>query len=154
MQNIVAHELKPIDEQILDRLTEGRGEGRPWGRNTPSNLAGELDVSRQWVTQRLQMMESADIVENIGGGVYAVVDDPRNDVDHAEESEELAECRAKLEQCRDRLETLEAEHDADSGDSVDVTRLRSLVEELEASLERGEKQAAQNALRRLRNTLE
>jgi len=77
MSEPVALELKEIDERILDHLSEGRNEGRPWGRNTPSNLADDLDVSRQWVTTRLQMMESADYVRNIGGGVYEFVDDPR-----------------------------------------------------------------------------
>jgi DNA-binding Lrp family transcriptional regulator len=81
MTNSVALELKPIDERILDELLEGRDEGDPWGRNTPSNLADELDVSRQWVTQRLQMMESADYVRNIGGGVYEFVTDPREEDD-------------------------------------------------------------------------
>lgn len=79
MLDAVAHELKEIDSEIIGLLLEGRDEGRPWGRNTPSNLADELDVSRQWVTTRLQMMESADYVRNIGGGVYEFVQDPRED---------------------------------------------------------------------------
>lgn len=78
MQDSVAHELKEIDEKILDHLKEGREEGRPWGRNTPTNIADDVDSSRQWVTTRLQMMESADLVENIGGGVYEFVQDPRD----------------------------------------------------------------------------
>lgn len=58
----MAHDLKPIDGEILVMLTEGR--------NVPSNLADRLDVSRQWTTQRLQQLESADYVRNVGRGVY------------------------------------------------------------------------------------
>lgn len=78
MNTTVAHDLKEIDEEILDCLLEGRDSGQPWGRNTPTNLADEVDSSRQWVSQRLKMMESADYVRNIGGGVYEFVEDPRD----------------------------------------------------------------------------
>lgn len=71
MPESVAHELKPVDEQILDVLHEGR--------NVPSNIADEIDVSRQWATQRLQQMESADYVRNVGRGVYELVEDPRGE---------------------------------------------------------------------------
>lgn len=79
MLKLVAHELKEIDEKILDHLKQGQDEGRPWGRNTPSNIAEDIDSSRQWVTTRLQMMESADYFMNIGGGVYEFISDPRED---------------------------------------------------------------------------
>lgn len=79
MAESVALDLKEIDEKILDALKRGREEGRPWGRNTPSNLADEFDVSRQWISQRLLMLESADHVRNIGGGVYEFVSDPRDE---------------------------------------------------------------------------
>lgn len=75
----VAFELKDVDKDIMDLLLEGRDEGLPWGRNTPSNLASDLEISRQWATTRLQMLESAGIVENIGGGVYEFREDPRGD---------------------------------------------------------------------------
>ena len=60
---------KEIDNKILDELHGGR--------NVPSNLADELDVSRQYISQRLKLLEAADHVENIGRGVYELVDDPR-----------------------------------------------------------------------------
>lgn len=62
-------DLKDIDGEILDELTGGR--------NVPSNLADELDVTRQYIQQRLQLLEAADHVENVGRGVYELVDDPR-----------------------------------------------------------------------------
>lgn len=73
--------LKPegVDGEILDALLEGRYEDQPWGRNTPSNLAEELGYSRQHMSNRLQMLEVANAVENIGGGVYEFIRDPRED---------------------------------------------------------------------------
>jgi len=60
---------KEIDDQILDLLRDGR--------NVPSNLADDLGVSRQYVQQRLQLLEAADYVRNIGRGVYELINDPR-----------------------------------------------------------------------------
>jgi len=62
---------KEIDDRILGLLAEGR--------NVPSNLADELDVSRQYVQQRLKLLEAADYVENIGRGVYELIEDPRSE---------------------------------------------------------------------------
>lgn len=62
---------KEIDDEILEKLSEGR--------NIPSNIADDLDVSRQYVQQRLKLLEAADYVENIGRGVYELIEDPRND---------------------------------------------------------------------------
>lgn len=73
----VALKLDGIDGEILDELLAGRDDGRPWGRNTPSNIASELEISRQWANQRLQTLEAAGAVENIGGGVYEFQHDPR-----------------------------------------------------------------------------
>ncbi|WP_197052460.1 hypothetical protein [Halobellus rufus] len=91
----VAHELNDADERILDLLASGR--------NLPQNLARELDYSRQYVQNRLQMLKAADYVENVGGGLYELVDDPRDDdeaapdagdVDLEELREVVAEARA------------------------------------------------------------
>jgi predicted transcriptional regulator len=58
----VTDELNPADEQILSALAEGT-------RN-PSWLADELGYSRQYVHQRLQGLVDADLVENLGHGLY------------------------------------------------------------------------------------
>lgn len=65
--------LEPIDKQILDVLHEGR--------NSPSNIADVTDASRQWVHQRLSVLEAAGYVENIGRGVYELRTDPRPPAD-------------------------------------------------------------------------
>ena len=77
----VAHELNDADEQILDQLASGR--------NLPQNLANELGYSRQYIQNRLQMLKAADYVENIGGGLYELVDDPRDDSDQETDVDEL-----------------------------------------------------------------
>lgn len=56
------HDLNRADEQILDALEAG-------ARN-PSWLADELDYTRQYVHQRLQLLVAADMVRNLGHGLY------------------------------------------------------------------------------------
>ena len=84
MPEIVSLKLDGVDGRLLDELQDGRDEDRPWGRNTPSNLADTIGFSRQHITNRLQMLEAAGHVKNIGGGVYEFVSDPR-DVDRADD---------------------------------------------------------------------
>lgn len=66
------YEPNDADRAILHALVDERDEGRPWGRNLPKNLAGDLDYSRQYVQNRLQMLSAAGFVRNIGGGLYEV----------------------------------------------------------------------------------
>jgi DNA-binding IclR family transcriptional regulator len=65
----VTPDLNPADERIVDALTAGT-------RN-PSWLADELDYSRQYVHQRLQRLVDADLVENLGHGLYRLTDRAR-----------------------------------------------------------------------------
>lgn len=66
-----APDLNDTDRTILDMLSEGR--------NVPANMADNLDVSRQYVHQRIKLLERGDHVRNIGRGVYELVEDPRDD---------------------------------------------------------------------------
>jgi len=81
MPQTVSLKLDGIDGRILDALLDGRTEDQPWGRNTPKNLAEELGYSRQHMSTRLNMLEAAGAVHNIGGGVYEFVHDPREERD-------------------------------------------------------------------------
>jgi len=66
----MAHiDLNDTDRLILDELHDGR--------NVPANIADELDVSRQYVQQRLRRLREHGYVRNIGRGVYELVEDPR-----------------------------------------------------------------------------
>lgn len=69
----MAHEPSETDRKILDTLHEGR--------NIPSNIADDIGVSRQYVQQRLQILEAAGYITNIGRGVYELVDDPQDTED-------------------------------------------------------------------------
>lgn len=64
----VPHSLNQADERILDALQEGV-------RN-PSWIAEELDYSRQYVHQRLQLLVAAELVENLGHGLYELEELP------------------------------------------------------------------------------
>ena len=63
-------QLSDTDKDILTILEEGR--------NAPSNIANRLDFTRQYVQRRLQRLEEHGHVQNIGSGVYELVDDPRD----------------------------------------------------------------------------
>jgi len=58
----VPHELNRADKRILTTLQGGV-------RN-PIWLAEELDYSRQYIHQRLQLLVAAEYVENLGHGLY------------------------------------------------------------------------------------
>jgi len=58
----VPHELNRADKRILSTLRSGV-------RN-PSWLAEELDYSRQYIHQRLQLLVAAEYVSNLGHGLY------------------------------------------------------------------------------------
>lgn len=68
MSLTVPHELNRADRRILEALEEGV-------RN-PSWLAEELNYSRQYVHQRLQLLVAAELVDNLGHGLYKLVDLP------------------------------------------------------------------------------
>ncbi|MGM0592463.1 MAG: winged helix-turn-helix transcriptional regulator [Halobacteriota archaeon] len=55
-------DLSKTDRAILDLLADGR--------NVPSNLADDLDLSRQHIQKRLKRLEEHGYVQNIGRGVY------------------------------------------------------------------------------------
>lgn len=97
MQEHVAHELNDADEQILDQLHDGR--------NLPQNLAELLGYSRQYVQNRLQMLKAADYVDNLGGGLYELTNDPRDDTaDTLAENRRLRESTEQLKVDRDDLQ--------------------------------------------------
>lgn len=134
------HDLKEIDDQILVALAEGR--------NVPSNLAETLDVSRQWINTRLQQMESADYVRNIGRGVYelnpdeippeeanrlGLTDDPRGDATESDAESATAPAEPTPDLDVGRLRgSLRAARSALSGTRPDVDTAEA---EIDAALE-------------------
>lgn len=115
----VTFEPKEIDRAILEILEDGR--------NVPANIAEELGKSRQYVHQRLGLLEAAERVENVGRGVYELVEAPD------EESSDT-----------DTRETLR----------MDVDAVRRALDDLEGALERGDRREVRAALQRARDALE
>lgn len=83
-------DLDDLDAAILDYFLEGREEGEPWGKATPSevyralNERGTLDdlgnPVRQTVQNRIQRLALAGHLENkYDTGSYEFVEDPRED---------------------------------------------------------------------------
>lgn len=62
-------DLNDTDHRIIELLTEGR--------NVPANIAEELDVTSQYIQQRLKRLSEHGYTRNIGRGVYELVEDPR-----------------------------------------------------------------------------
>ena len=67
----MVYELKDIDEDIIEHLAQ-------IGNNAPANIADAVGHSRQYTHQRLQLLEAAGHIENLGRGVYTLVEDPRD----------------------------------------------------------------------------
>ncbi len=65
-------DLNPTDVAILDELRHGRA--------TPAHIAEKHGYSSGNVRNRMTHLASHDHVEGIGGGMYELVDDPRDDV--------------------------------------------------------------------------
>jgi len=59
---------RPADEQICEVLQDGR--------NLATNIADDTGLSRQYVSDRLGELAEAGHVENIGNGLYELVNEP------------------------------------------------------------------------------
>lgn len=59
---------RPADQKIVAVLRDGR--------NLATNIANDTDLSRQYVSTRLAELADAGHVENIGNGLYELVDEP------------------------------------------------------------------------------
>lgn len=126
MQQSVPHDLKEIDRKILVALAAGN--------NVPSNLAEQFDVSRQWISQRLQQMESADYVRNIGRGVYELRTEniPHADRETLGLENRPTQAEPNIDRVRVRRHLEAALAAAERGDRNELaTRLQQALEELE-----------------------
>lgn len=154
-------ELNDTDDEILQTLSHGR--------NVPSNLADAVDKSRQYVHQRLKLLETADYVTNIGNGVYELQpgDVPDDELDRLGITlDDVSDLRARLQDAlesrddaqakADRLQTeledchsqLVEEHEIHRGSLVGA------LDEIEAAAERGNGTELQNALQRAREAID
>lgn len=72
--------LNDADKAIIEELREGR--------NIPSNIASDLNYTREYVSSRLKRLREHDIVRNIGGGVHELIEEnvPREDISTVDSS--------------------------------------------------------------------
>lgn len=85
---LTSEDLDELDAAILEYFVEGREEGEPWGKATPSEVFRALDERgtldnlgnpvRQTVQNRIQRLALAGHLENkYDTGSYEFVEDPR-----------------------------------------------------------------------------
>lgn len=67
-QQMVDLHLNAADRAVLEELR--------LGRNVPANIADSTGYSKQYIRERISRLEEHGVVENIGRGVYELVDDP------------------------------------------------------------------------------
>lgn len=60
--------LNAADRAVLEELQ--------LGRNVPANIADSTGYSKQYIRERISRLEEHGVVENVGRGVYELVDDP------------------------------------------------------------------------------
>lgn len=82
-------EIDALDEAILDYFLEGKDEGEPWGKATPTEVLRALESEgrhtelgspvRQTIQNRIQRLSYAGHLENVHNtGCYRFVSDPRD----------------------------------------------------------------------------
>lgn len=72
-------------EQLLDVLTDGRADGKPWGYATVKRFAEETGLRKQYVTRALEGLQGAGWVTKPYRGLYRFVADPREEITNAGE---------------------------------------------------------------------
>jgi predicted transcriptional regulator len=127
----VVHETNDADELILTALVEGR--------NTPQNLASDLGYSRQYIQNRLQLLNAAEYITNIGGGLYEITEKGQGEVDDAEP--DTSPSMEYVRELEERNEDLEH-----SGADVDVA---AVCDDLKRALDTREWSAVEDAATRL-----
>ncbi|WP_209438468.1 hypothetical protein [Natronococcus sp. JC468] len=102
-------------------------------------------------------LASHDHVEGVGGGLYELVDDPREDVEAEPDPEALQErvdeLEADLQEARENVEYYKSElSDCRSQleDVPDRQQIAYAISELETACERGDGNGVESALGRLR----
>lgn len=78
-RNDIDIELRDIDEDILDLLEDGR--------QTRQNLARLLDVTGEYVYQRVDLLIKLGVVEKIHDGFYELAESPARDRGHDKPAE-------------------------------------------------------------------
>ena len=74
------YEPNEREETVLNLFKEGRDSGDPWGRVNPLYLRENSDLDKGQVEYALRNLKNAGWVRQLNrGGLYELVDDPRDD---------------------------------------------------------------------------
>jgi DNA-binding IclR family transcriptional regulator len=74
------YEPNEREEPVLELFKEGRESGEPWGRVNPLYLRESSDLDKGQVEYALRNLKNAGWVKQLNrGGLYELVDDPRDD---------------------------------------------------------------------------
>jgi hypothetical protein len=73
------HVPSPSEEQALEVLKDGRGDGRPWGRVNPLLLREQKGMKKSTAEYALRQLRTAGWVVQPVEGIYEFVDDPREE---------------------------------------------------------------------------
>ena len=147
-------ELNDTDEEVLDVLHEGRV--------TPMYVAGLLDVSRTYASERLKRLVEHKHVEKLASGLYELVDDPReegqpDEADLRARLQNALEARddahARVDRLEDELQDCRELLDDARGTTVDAEALRHALDDVEAAAQNGNGNGLQDALRRAREAI-
>lgn len=115
-------ELRDIDGDILDLLEEGR--------QTRQNLASLLDVTGEYVYQRIDLLIKLGVVAKIHDGFYELADDDRGDARASDKPP--AAIQTHGERDGDTAGSVEVDSGSETGTEYDDVELpTSLVEEIE-----------------------
>lgn len=130
-------ELNPTDRAILDELQSGR--------STPAYIADVHEYTAGNVRNRMTSLDKHGHVRALGGGLYELTDDPREDArDDAQATTDRL--REELEECREQLASARES-------SADTDAALRAIDDAEAAAERGDGAALQDALGRAKGAI-
>lgn len=116
-------DLRDVDEMLLDYLREGRVTPAH-ARERLTSDTGE-EYSRGYIQQRLSRLEEHSHATNLGGGLYELVEDPRDDVDQNADAggsdQERERLQERVDKLREQLQAARTGHtDIDVDDLKDA----------------------------------
>jgi hypothetical protein len=104
---LTAGDLRDVDTQLLEYLREGRVTPAH-ARERLTSDTGE-EYSRGYIQQRLSRLEEHGHATNLGGGLYELVDDPRDEGDQDATDVDLDALRAAIADARDAYEDVDGD---------------------------------------------
>lgn len=71
---LTTDDLNDTDREILSMMVDGRNDDRPWGWTSPKTASDELDRSRQYIQNRINILKAGGVIKKTSFGVYQLTD--------------------------------------------------------------------------------